>query len=108
MMWKAIQKKSKNIPALFKNPYFIAASLFVAWMIFFDENNVANQYRLSIQLSDLREKKLFFVQQIAATDKAFLELTSNPQSQEKFAREHYWMKKDNEDVFVIVDNQSKN
>lgn len=107
-MWKATKKNFKSIPALFKNPYFITAILFVVWMIFFDEANVVNQYRLHTQLNNLREKKLFFVQQIAATDKAFLELTSNPQSQEKFAREHYWMKKDNEDVFVIVANQSKN
>ncbi len=108
MMWKATKKNFKNIPALFKDPYFIAATLFAAWMIFFDEDNVMNQYRLHAQLRDLHEKKSFYLQQIATTNKAYSELTSNPQSQEKFAREHYWMKKDNEDVFVIVDNQSKN
>ncbi len=107
-MWKAIRKKYKTIPAIFKNPFLIAAVSFSVWMIFFDEDNVVNQYRLHTQLKDLREKKSFYLQQIASTDIAYLELTSNPQSQEKFAREHYWMKKDNEDVFVIVDNQSKN
>ena len=40
--------------------------------------------------------------QIKQTDKAYAELTTNPATQEKFAREHYWMKRDNEDVFVIV------
>lgn len=48
------------------------------------------------------EKKNFYVQQIKETNKQISELSSNPATQEKFAREHYWMKRDNEDVFVIV------
>ena len=61
-----------------------------------------NQYRRRHELGGLLEKKKFYLQQIEGTQKELSELTSNPATQEKFAREHYWMKRDNEDVFVIV------
>lgn len=103
-MWKQIQKRFKKIPGFITNLYFIAAVLFGIWMVFIDDNNLVAQYRRHKELSALREKKAFYEAQIAQTDKAYQELTTNPATQEKFAREHYWMKKDNEDVFVIVKN----
>lgn len=85
------------------NPFFITAIVFATWMIFFDESNLLSQYRKHKELSDLLEKKKFYTDQIKETNKAYQELTTNPATQEKFAREHYWMKRDNEDVFVIVE-----
>ncbi|MFM2306963.1 MAG: hypothetical protein RLZZ367_1632 [Bacteroidota bacterium] len=85
------------------NPFFITALVFGTWMIFFDESNLISQYRKHKELSDLLEKKKFYTDQIKETNKAYQELTTNPATQEKFAREHYWMKRDNEDVFVIVE-----
>ncbi len=85
------------------NPFFITALVFGIWMIFFDESNLISQYRKHKELSDLLEKKKFYTDQIKETNKAYQELTTNPATQEKFAREHYWMKRDNEDVFVIVE-----
>ena len=84
------------------NPFFIAAIVFSVWMVCFDENNLITQYRKYRELADLREKRKFYRDQIKETQRAFSELTTNPATQEKFAREHYWMKRDNEDVFVIV------
>lgn len=94
-----------KVPAVFKNPYFIVIVLFGAWMLFFDNNDLATQYRRHKELSALNEKKEYYLQQIAVTDEAYRELTSNPATQEKFAREHYHMKRDNEDVFVIVEKE---
>jgi len=71
-------------------------------MTFFDEYNFITQYRKHRELSALLEKRKFYRDQIKVTNEAFAELTTNPATQEKFAREHYWMKRDNEDVFVIV------
>lgn len=85
------------------NPFFITAIVFATWMIFFDESNLISQYRKHKELSALLEKKKFYTDQIKETNKAYQELTTNPATQEKFAREHYWMKRDNEDVFVIVE-----
>lgn len=101
-MWKKLQKKISKLPWWATNPFCIAGSLFLVWMLFIDDNNLINQYKKHSELSALLEKKDFYVQQIKVTDKEFFELTTNPATQEKFAREHYWMKRDNEDVFVIV------
>ncbi len=102
-MWKNFQKRIKFIPPFFRSVYFVAGVIFTVWMCFFDENNFITQYRRHTELSDLLEKKDYYVEQIAKTDKEYKELTTNPATQEKFAREHYWMKRDNEDVFVIVE-----
>lgn len=105
VMWKNFQKRIRFIPPFFRSVYFVAGVFFTVWMCFFDENNFITQYRRHAELSDLLEKKDYYVEQIAKTDKEYKELTTNPETQEKFAREHYWMKRDNEDVFVIVEEQ---
>src|SRR4051812_9484073 len=101
-MWKKLQKKISKLPWWITNPICIASFLFMGWMLFMDDNNFLNQYRKHSELSALLEKRDFYVQQIKKTNKEFFELTTNPATQEKFAREHYRMKRDNEDVFVIV------
>ena len=101
-MWKNFKKKIAKLPWWITNPFFIATLLFTVWMLFFDESNIFTQYHKHRELCDLLEKRKFYRDQIKVTNKAFSELNTNPATQEKFAREHYWMKRDNEDVFVIV------
>lgn len=101
-MWKNLQKRIASLPKWLTNIYFICGVAFVVWMVVIDDNNVINQYRKHSELSVLLEKKKFYLQQITETQKQLSELTSNPATQEKFAREHYWMKRGNEDVYVIV------
>jgi cell division protein DivIC len=102
MTGKEVRKKFKQLHPAIRNPYLIALFLFFAWMIFMDENNLLNQYRKYSQLKELREKRAYYIEQIKTTNQQYAELTTNPESQEKFAREKYRMKRDNEDVFVIV------
>jgi cell division protein FtsB len=87
---------------LFRNKYFIIAMAFVVWMIFFDKNDLFSQYQYHEQVSKLKQERDFYQKETAKVAKDLDELTSNPQKLEKFARERYLMKKDNEDVFVIV------
>ena len=102
-MWKKLQKKISKLPWFITNPFFVVIILFSVWMLFFDDSNMIIQYRNHCEFSDLLQKRKFYQDQIKQTDKAYAELTTNPATQEKFAREHYWMKRDNEDVFVIVE-----
>lgn len=97
-----MEKRFNQLPKLIRNPYLPVLVVFGVWMLFFDENNVVRQYRKYAALSSLLEKKTYYKQQIAETNKELAELTTNPVTQEKFAREHFRMKRDNEDVFVIV------
>jgi cell division protein FtsB len=75
---------------------------FLVWMIFFDKNDLFSQYQYHQQVSKLKQERDFYLKETTKVRKDLDELTSNPQMLEKFAREKYLMKKDNEDVFVIV------
>jgi cell division protein FtsB len=53
-------------------------------------------------VNKLEEQKEFFIQEIKQTKEEQQELLSSPEKLEKFAREKYYMKKDNEDLFIIA------
>ncbi len=92
----------KRLLDLFRNKYFIAIAAFSVWMMFFDKNDIIAQYEYSVQVKKLQQEKDFYEKETALVKKDLKELDSNMTSAEKFAREKYFMKKENEDVFVIV------
>ena len=92
---------------LLRNKYFIASIAFLTWMLFFDRNDLMSQYDYREQLSKLQAEKEFYTIESAKAIKDLNELTTNRAKLEKFAREKYLMKKDNEDVFVIIKEEPK-
>ena len=78
---------------------------FIVWMLFFDRNDLASQYEYRTQVQKLEEEKAFYISEIEKADTELKELTTNIQSLEKFARERYYMKRENEDVYVVVDGK---
>ncbi|MDR3694377.1 septum formation initiator family protein [Mucilaginibacter sp.] len=92
----------KRLFNLFRNKYFLVAIAFVVFMIFFDKNDLFSQYQYYQQVSKLKQERDFYQKETAKVYKDLNELDSNPKELEKFAREKYLMKKDNEDVYVIV------
>ena len=97
----------KRLIELFRNKYFLCAFAFVVWMLFFDKNDMLSQYEYRSQLNKLQEEKDFYTKEIQQVRKDLDELTTNRERLEKFAREKYLMKKENEDVYVIVKEKSK-
>lgn len=93
---------------LFKNKFFWVTAAFIVWMLFFDKNDLLSQYDYHQQLDKLKQEKKFYTTETAKVNKDLNELTSDPEQLEKFAREKYLMKKDNEDVYVIVQDRSSN
>ncbi len=87
---------------LFRNKYFLISVIFLVWLIFFDRNDLLSQYEYRQQLNKLKEEHAFYTKETADVQKQLDELTSNKEKLEKFAREKYLMKKQDEDVFVIV------
>jgi cell division protein FtsB len=71
-------------------------------MVFFDKNDLFSQYQYHSQLSKLKHERDFYEKETAKVRRDLDELTTDKEKLEKFAREKYLMKKDNEDVFVIV------
>ncbi len=91
-----------QIPAPFNSRYFIVLALFFIWLIFFDKHGLLTQYKLQSTLSELEDKETYYRGKIKAVKQDRYDLFTNDKSIEKFAREHYYMKKSDEDVFVIT------
>lgn len=90
---------------LIKNKYFLTTIGIVVWLLFFDKNDVFTQADLIKKLNKLESERDYYIAQIENNKNDINELKTNPESLEKFAREKYLMKKDNEDIFVIVNKQ---
>jgi cell division protein DivIC len=96
-----------HIPAWLRNKYFIALAVFAAIMLFFDKNDVFTQSARKRQLRDLKESKQYYTDRIASERKELEELKSDPGTLEKYAREKYLMKRDNEDLYLIPESPVK-
>ena len=86
---------------LFRNKYSFTLILFFIWVVFFDSNNLIERVIQLKQVHQLEKDKIFYEEKIRDDRAKLEELESNPANLEKFAREHYLMKKDNEDIFII-------
>lgn len=85
----------------YKLHYLLALAGFVCWMLFFDEKDIFTQQKRKQELDKLEGKINYYREQIEATRKQVEALDRDPAMLEKFAREKYFMKRDNEDVYVV-------
>ncbi len=92
----------KKIIKFFKNKFVITSLIFVVWMTAIDRNSFIVQYKLSHELKDLRQKKSYYINEIEKDKNALHDISTNVKTLEKFGREHYLMKRDNEDIFLII------
>ena len=93
---------SYQIPALMKNKYLLAAGAFVVWMIFFDDRDIiTTHFRHRNELQRLQESRSYYQAEISGTRRELEQLRTDAGVLEKYAREKYRMKKDNEDLYII-------
>ncbi len=90
-----------KIPNGLKNRYSITVIAFVIWMLFFDSNDAFMLYKLRSELNTIRSEKEYFEVKIEETRLDLDNLLNDQEKLEKFAREKYLMKNNNEDIFVI-------
>ena len=91
----------KKIPSVFKNKYFIVGFLFIIWIVFLDENNLVS---LNNQLNeDIKKKEIIDSLEYGnwEIEDKLKRLNNDQKELEKFARENFLMKKDNEDIIII-------
>ncbi len=93
----------KKLPKFTKNFYFITGALFFLWVLFIDNNDLITQFQLQQKLNSLEDEKEYYQEKIADVRQERNELLSNDNLLEKFAREKYLMKKESEDLFIIVE-----
>lgn len=97
----------KKIIGFFRNKYFTVTMLFFVWICFFDRNDIISEAKLVYKINKLKTERTYYQKQTDLANEELKELQTDPSSLEKFAREKYLMKKDNEDVYVITDQDSK-
>jgi cell division protein DivIC len=91
----------RRIPPFIYNKYFLSTSLFVVWMLFFDRNDFFTQTARKKELAEIERSKDYFAQKIAEGKKFSKDMRSSADAVEKFVREKYLMKRDNEDLFLV-------
>lgn len=97
----------ERIKYVLKNKYYLTTILFLIWMLFLDPNDIITQVRNMIHLNAINKDKAYYQEEIGKVNKDLEELSSNKKQLEKFARENYLMKKENEDIFIIVKEEGK-
>lgn len=94
-------KERSGIARVVLNKYFIATLTFLLIVLFIDNNNalkwIRNEYHIHQQEKLIRQYR----RDIKATDDKIKELTSDLDSLEKYAREHYYFQKEGEEVFIV-------
>ncbi len=91
-----------QLPNGLKNRYLLVLLLFMLWMLFFDKASVLTQVKLVKTVRNLQTDKVYYNQKLIEVQREKADIQNNP---EKFAREHYYMKAADEDVFVIDDKK---
>jgi cell division protein DivIC len=90
-----------------KSRYLLTAAGFAVWILFFDSRDlITSHFRERSQLLKLEESKKYYEQQIAVTKQELEQLKTNPAVLERYAREKFLMKKENEDLFRIREDST--
>ena len=85
--------------------YPITLSLFLVWILFFDGNSAIFIYKQYNELKNLKLQEAFLSDEIAEMKEQKNNLFSDDDKLEIYARENYYFKKDDEDIFVIEDKK---
>jgi cell division protein DivIC len=95
------KQRLSQILSLLKNKYILTSILFVIWVLFFDQNNLLDRKKYVDEYKQLLKDKEYYLQKIEEDKRRLEELQTNNENLEKFAREQYLMKKDDEEIFII-------
>jgi cell division protein DivIC len=87
-----------------RNKYVIAVIAFILWICFFDRNDMLTQFDRKRELQKLETSKEYYQSEIVTIKKDLSDLENDPAILEKFAREKFFLKRPNEDVFIVEDS----
>lgn len=92
----------KKILPWLKNKYILTLIIFFVWMLFLDTHNMIDRFISMRQLSRMKHDREYYLDRIEKDSARMNELRTNRENLEKFAREQYLMKKEDEDIFIII------
>jgi len=83
--------------------YVITLLAFVVWMFFFSSNNLLSQRKLRKQLKESKAEREYYLREIEINKQNIHLLDNDLEHLERIAREKFLMKRDNEDIFIFVE-----
>ena len=83
----------------------MAVLIFLVWLLIFDNNSLIDRVKYLSTLHEMEDEKQYYLERIEEDSRRLNELKTDRDNLEKFAREQYFMKKENEVVFVIVEEE---
>ena len=98
---------SKKLLPYFKNKFVLTFLGFFIWLSFFDRNDFITTWSYHNKLESLKYEKAYYESEVIRYTEDLNNLMTNRANMEIYAREKYYMKKDNEDIFVIIDETKK-
>jgi hypothetical protein len=96
-----MRKLFSKVPAFLKNKYYLTLIAFITWILFFDSNNIFEIWKYRESYLQLKNEKEFYQAETIKVNEEKKELFSSEKNLEKFARERYFMKKDDEDIYIF-------
>jgi len=94
-------KTGKKLKKILLNKYLIVFVVFAVLVTFFDNHNLIHRWKTHQKIVQMEKEYKFYQDEIKTTKQKKNELQSSKENLEKFAREHYYMKRQNEDIFII-------
>jgi cell division protein DivIC len=91
----------RHIPSFLRNKYLITSVLFVVFILYFSENDLFSMFDRNKKLKNLQKSEQHLTKLINDTRQELNLLKTNDQTVEKYAREKYLMKRENEDLFIV-------
>ncbi|WP_262147866.1 FtsB family cell division protein [Chryseobacterium foetidum] len=88
------------------NKYTLTIGLFLVWMIFFDKTSFLVINEINGEIDKYEEQLIYYKSEYEKNDKFYKKLMNNKDEKEKYARENYFMKKPNEEIFILVADSS--
>jgi len=82
------------------NKYVLLLLIFSFWMFFLDSNSWFIHHELDEEIDELETNKEYYQKEIAK-DKSTIEKLNDSFEMESFARQQYYMKRADEDIFII-------
>lgn len=89
---------------IIRNKYVISFLIFYVWLFFFDQHSIVDRYENEDKIEKLQKQKDYYLKKIETDHNRIHELKTNRKNLEKFAREQYLMKKPNEDIFIVIED----
>jgi len=84
------------------NKYILTIFLFLVWMVFFDKTSFLVIHELNGEINKYEDQLEYYKSEYEKNDKFYKKLMNNKSEKEKYARENYFMKKPNEEIFILV------